>query len=362
MSDLFSVAMELVAHAQREEQLQIARENLAASNRQEVREIQKLEMAQKAQELYIERNAQYERKLTNEEFLFRNTVVKETYALFTHPDKEYQTMFLHGVGDKDAFAYLCIWVTMNKAKKWISMTDFQIIASKATLFEKHEFVEAYIAGELQKLLNENIQQKLVAASKFEEDAYQKFLEVVFWYDNPDRHVWDNDEQLYQQQLYSYAKHQLSVSLEEKWMDRLYVEVIKDEAKFLSLYGSYYKDNLVKKVIDNLVCLHIVRTERLNSDITKSRLHTFVTTYDKYAKLKFPSNDRVKSYFAPYCLAICKENKVTLLGRTTQEILSNGWCPKANGKNSYDYFLLQMIDWLKIFMPEEIAPWVKILDI
>ena len=45
MSDLFSVAIELVAHAQREKQLQIARENLAVSNHQEVREIQKLEMA-----------------------------------------------------------------------------------------------------------------------------------------------------------------------------------------------------------------------------------------------------------------------------------------------------------------------------
>lgn len=41
MFDLFSVAMELVAHAQREEQLQIARENLAVFNRQEIREIQK---------------------------------------------------------------------------------------------------------------------------------------------------------------------------------------------------------------------------------------------------------------------------------------------------------------------------------
>lgn len=175
-------------------------------------------MAKEAQALYIERNAQYERKLTTEEFLFRNTVVKETYALFTNSDKDYQTMYLHGVGDKDTFAYLCIWVTMNKAKKWVSMQDFQIIASKATLFEKHEFGEAYIAGGFREFLKAKALQKLKAASKFEENAYKFFFQVMFHKNRVSLTLYNKNEREYYNRLQDYVLSECSITQYGKWIN------------------------------------------------------------------------------------------------------------------------------------------------
>lgn len=64
------------------------------------------------------------------------------------------------------------------------------------------------------------------------------------------------------------------------------------------------------------------------------------------------------FYSPYILKTIYLQNIELNGKSSSMILNEGWYFKTKRYVSGDYkksFLSYVLEWLKIFMPEEIAP-------